>query len=54
MKNLTGLTAEAAKKALEKYGANELVSKRRFVKLKMLARQFTSFIIWILIFAAVV
>lgn len=52
MAKLTGLTAEAARKGLEKYGANELATSRRFVRLKMLARQFSSVVVWILIFAA--
>ncbi|MGI6250163.1 MAG: cation-translocating P-type ATPase [Anaerolineaceae bacterium] len=50
----TGLTSEEAKLRLEKYGPNELVEKKRTTFLQMLWAQINSFVIWLLIGAAVI
>ncbi|NLW72452.1 MAG: cation-translocating P-type ATPase [Chloroflexi bacterium] len=50
----SGLTSEEAKKRLEAYGLNELVEKQRTTFLQMLWAQINSFVIWLLIGAAVI
>nr|MDO8099542.1 cation-translocating P-type ATPase [Candidatus Njordarchaeota archaeon] len=49
-----GLREEEAKARLEKFGPNEIVYKKKFSSLKLLLKQFTSFLVIILIFAVVV
>ncbi len=50
----TGLTSQEAQKRLEKYGPNELTEKQRTTFLEMLWAQINSFVIWLLIGAAVI
>ncbi|MCS7105805.1 MAG: calcium-translocating P-type ATPase, PMCA-type [Candidatus Aenigmarchaeota archaeon] len=47
-----GLTQEEAKKRLLEYGKNVIVKKRRVDPFKIFVRQFTNFLVLILIFAA--
>ena len=54
MEKYTGLSLENAQKALLTHGFNELTSKKQFIALKILLRQFQSFIVWILVAAAVI
>ena len=49
-----GLSSEESAKRLEKYGKNEIERKKPISPFKIFVEQFKSFIIWILIFAAVV
>lgn len=49
-----GLTSEEAEKRLAHYGPNELVEKKRTSFLQMLWAQINSFVIWLLIGAAVI
>lgn len=49
-----GLTEEEVEKRLEKYGLNELKEKRKVTPLKVLLRQFTNFIVWVLFAAALI
>ena len=49
-----GLTSEEAEKRLNTYGLNELKKIRKFNAFKILAGQFTSFLIIILIIAAII
>ena len=53
-KKITGLTSEQAAKALEKFGLNELKQKRQFTGLTVFFRQFTNFIVWVLIAATII
>ncbi|MFQ6082531.1 MAG: calcium-translocating P-type ATPase, SERCA-type [Candidatus Aminicenantia bacterium] len=46
-----GLNEEEAKKRLEKYGINEIEEKKRITSLQIFVRQFTSFIVIILLAA---
>ncbi len=48
----TGLTEEKAKNKLEKYGFNELKEKKKIIPLKILLRQFSNFLVWVLFAAA--
>jgi len=50
----SGLTTEEAKKRQETYGLNELIEKKRTTFLQMLWAQINSFVIWLLIGAAVI
>lgn len=50
----SGLTTEEAKKRVETYGLNELVEKKRITFLQMLWAQINSFVIWLLIGAALI
>ncbi|MGB4594447.1 MAG: cation-translocating P-type ATPase [Anaerolineaceae bacterium] len=50
----SGLTTEEAKKRVETYGLNELVEKKHTTFLQMLWAQINSFVIWLLIGAAVI
>ncbi|MDI6806596.1 MAG: cation-translocating P-type ATPase [Candidatus Aenigmarchaeota archaeon] len=47
-----GLTEDEAEKRLKKYGPNLIAKKRRLDPFKILARQFTSFLVLLLVFAA--
>ncbi len=49
-----GLSSEEAKKRIEKYGINEIEKRKGITPLQILARQFTSFIIIILLAAMVI
>jgi Ca2+-transporting ATPase len=49
-----GLSKEEAAIRLEKFGPNEIVSERKFSSLKLLLKQFTGFLMLILIFGIVV
>lgn len=49
-----GLTEKEAEKKLEKYGFNELKEKRKVTPFKVLLRQFTNFIIYVLFAAAAI
>jgi len=49
-----GLTEEEAKKRIEKFGKNELVKIKRLTGLKIFLRQFASFLVLILIVAAII
>ena len=49
-----GLTSEEAKNRLEKYGLNQLPEQKAEPAYKIFLRQFSSFIIWVLIAAAVI
>jgi len=49
-----GLAEAEAKKRLKKYGFNELKEKRKITPLKVLLRQFTNFIIYVLLAAAII
>ncbi|MBU1017581.1 cation-transporting P-type ATPase [Patescibacteria group bacterium] len=53
-KKLTGLTSQQAARALEKFGLNELSTKREFTALKVFLRQFVDVIVWILIIASLI
>lgn len=50
----SGLTEEEAENRLEKYGFNELKEKRKITALKILLRQFSNFIVWVLFAAAMI
>lgn len=50
----TGLTSEEVKRRLEEYGPNQLVAKKRKTFLQMFFAQFKSFMIIILLIAAVI
>ena len=50
----TGLTPAEAQKRLEQYGPNELTAEKGTTALKVFARQFQSFLVLILVFAAAV
>ena len=49
-----GLTKKEAEKRLKKYGFNELKEKKKITFLKILLRQFTNFIVWVLFAAAII
>jgi len=49
-----GLTKKEAEKRLEKYGINEIEKRKRITPLQIFARQFTSFIVVILLSAIVI
>jgi Ca2+-transporting ATPase len=49
-----GLTSQEAKGRLEKYGFNQLPEQKRVSPFKIFLRQFSSFIIWVLIVAAII
>jgi len=49
-----GLTKKEALVRIEKFGPNEIVSKKKFSKLKLLLKQFTSFLVIILIAGVVI
>lgn len=53
-KKITGLTQKEAAKALERYGWNELKKKRRLTGMAVFLRQFTNFIVWILVAATII
>jgi P-type Ca2+ transporter type 2C len=44
-----GLTEEESNKRLEKYGFNELEERKKTTPLKVLLRQFSNFIVFVLI-----
>jgi len=48
----TGITEEEVENRLKKYGYNELKEKRKITPAKILLRQFSNFLIWILFAAA--
>ncbi len=50
----TGLSAEEVKRRLEKFGPNQLVSKKRKTFIKMFFEQFKSFMIIVLLIAAII
>ena len=50
----TGLSSEEAKRRLERFGPNELVEKKRTTFWQMLWGQINSFVIWLLIGAAII
>jgi len=50
----TGLTGAEAQRRLEQYGPNELTAEKGTTALKVLARQFQSFLVLILVFATAV
>lgn len=47
-----GLVEEEAEKRLEKYGFNELKEKKKVTPAKILLRQFSNFLVWVLFVAA--
>ncbi|WP_406660094.1 cation-transporting P-type ATPase [Methanolobus sp. ZRKC3] len=49
-----GLTEEEARNRLKQYGANELEEKEKITPLKVFARQFINFIVWVLMAAAII
>jgi len=49
-----GLTEKEVEKRLEKYGYNELEEKKKTTPFKVLLRQFTNFIVWVLFAAAII
>ncbi|WP_440953117.1 cation-translocating P-type ATPase [Methanococcoides sp. FTZ1] len=49
-----GLSEEEAAKRLLEYGFNELEEKAKVTPLKVLMRQFTNFIVWVLLAAAII
>ncbi len=49
-----GLTEEGAKEKLEKYGLNEIQKRKRITPIQIFVRQFTSFIVIILLAAIVI
>ncbi|MEM4270611.1 MAG: cation-translocating P-type ATPase [Candidatus Pacearchaeota archaeon] len=49
-----GLSEKEVKARLEKYGKNEIVTLKKFVILRIFLRQFSSFLVLILIFAALI
>lgn len=49
-----GLSNEETKKRLQKFGPNQLPEKKRVSPLTLLINQFSSFIVWILIAAAII
>lgn len=49
-----GLSEHEVKKGIKKYGYNELKEKKRITPLKILSRQFTNLLIWILFAAAII
>ena len=53
-KKTIGLTSKQAVKALEQHGLNELKRQRGISGLRVFLRQFTNFIVWILVIAAVI
>lgn len=52
--NKNGLTTNEVKKRLEKYGPNKLKERKKETPIKIFLRQFKSFLILILIFAAII
>ncbi len=52
--NRQGLSEAESIKRLEKYGYNELKEKKRVTLFKILSRQLTNFIVWVLFAAAIV
>lgn len=54
MNNLNGLTSKQAKNKLQKFGKNQIKSKKQVRPLKVFLSQFTSPLIYILVLAAVV
>ena len=50
----TGLTAKQAKERLEKHGPNKLAKQKKFSAFKLFLSQFTSPLIYILLFAALI
>ena len=53
-KKLSGLSSQEAAKALKKYGFNELEKKRQWTALRVLIRQFSNVIVWILVVASII
>jgi len=51
---LNGLTEKEASRRLEKHGFNELVEKKTVTPLKILLRQFTDLMVWVLSAAALI
>ena len=51
--SLNGISNKDSKLRLKKYGYNEIVDKKKFSSLLILLKQFKSFFVLILIFAAV-
>ncbi|MBN1133959.1 MAG: cation-translocating P-type ATPase [Methanosarcinaceae archaeon] len=49
-----GLTSEDAKNRLKQYGLNELEEKEKITLIKVFVRQFTNFIVWVLLAAAII
>jgi len=49
-----GLSEQEAEKRIQEYGYNELKEKRKITPLKVLLRQFTNFIVWVLVAAAII
>lgn len=49
-----GLTEKEATERLERYGFNELVAKKKITPLKILLRQFTDLMVWVLSAAALI
>ncbi|MBI3309486.1 MAG: cation-translocating P-type ATPase [Candidatus Melainabacteria bacterium] len=49
-----GLTLQEVKNRLEKYGLNQLPEQKRISAYKIFLRQFSNFIIWVLIVAAII
>ena len=49
-----GLTEKEVEKRLKKYGFNELKEKNKTTPFKVLLRQFTNFIVWVLFAAAII
>lgn len=47
-----GLSAQEARKRLEKHGFNEIEEKKKFSRIDILKRQFSNVLIWILVIAA--
>ncbi len=50
----SGLTTNEVENRLEKYGLNQLPEQKRTSPLKIFLRQFSNFIIWVLIIAAII
>ena len=51
---LNGLTEKEASQRLERHGFNELVEKKKITPLKILLRQFTDLMVWVLSAAALI
>lgn len=49
-----GLREEEALKRLKSFGSNELVAKRKWEILKIILNQFKDFLVWLLIFSALI
>ncbi|MGP8320246.1 MAG: cation-translocating P-type ATPase [Methanosarcinaceae archaeon] len=49
-----GLASEDANNRLEKYGPNELEEKQKITPLKVFLNQFSNFIVWVLLAAAII